>query len=192
MTKKVLVVVSHPDDETIWMGGTLLTNKNEWDLTIISLCRKSDKDRAPKFERACRIYNAGCYMSDIEDTELKDVSTDEIIKEIKKYASGYYDFIYTHGENGEYGHKRHIETNRAVKKMINDKKISCRKLYTFSYVIKGISCLANKNADKFIKFNPNLLKQKKKIIRGVYGFQKNGFEDVCCADAESFDVKEIK
>ena len=41
MEKEALVIVAHPDDETIWMGGTILKNKN-WKWTILSLCRASD------------------------------------------------------------------------------------------------------------------------------------------------------
>ena len=58
MRKKVLVAVAHPDDETIWMGNMLLKNMDNWDTTIISLCRKDDPDRAPKFGKVCEIYKA--------------------------------------------------------------------------------------------------------------------------------------
>ena len=66
MKKRVLVVVAHPDDETIWMGGTLLKNLNNWNLTILSLCRKYDKDRAPKFKKVCKILKAKCFMLNLE------------------------------------------------------------------------------------------------------------------------------
>ena len=55
--KKASIVVAHPDDETIWMGGTILKNKY-WDWTIISLCRKNDPDRMPKFKKVCAYYGA--------------------------------------------------------------------------------------------------------------------------------------
>ena len=55
--KDALCVVAHPDDETIWMGGTILRNKN-FNWTILSLCRKNDLERAEKFKKVCKFYNA--------------------------------------------------------------------------------------------------------------------------------------
>ena len=49
--KSVLIIVAHPDDETLWAGGTILSHP-EWSVFVISLCRASDTDRAPKFNRA--------------------------------------------------------------------------------------------------------------------------------------------
>ena len=28
--KECLIIVAHPDDETIWMGGNILRNKKKW------------------------------------------------------------------------------------------------------------------------------------------------------------------
>ena len=189
MKKKVLVIVAHPDDETIWMGGTLLSNVNNWDLTIISLCRRGDKDRAPKFKKVCRIFKAKCFMSDLEDEKLNDISTSEVIKLIKKYSNKAYDYIFTHGKNGEYGHKRHIDVNKAVLEMLKKKMLSCKKIFFFSYVKKRGFCYANKNSDNFIKLSSNQLKKKKNLIISVYWFGKNSFEDICCRNAEAFKVK---
>lgn len=184
--KKALIIVAHPDDEMIWLGGTLLSNRDKWSLTIISLCRKSDKDRAPRFRRVCGVLKAKGFMFDLEDEKLDDIPVSTIINKIRKCSKKRYDYVFTHGENGEYGHKRHIEVGKAVTEMLRKKMILCKEAYFFSYLKKGKFCYPHKNSDKFINLKDDILKQKRKIVNNVYGFNKNSFEYVCCRDTEAF------
>ena len=47
-SKSIAVIVAHPDDETLWAGGTILSHpSNKW--FIICLCRASDTDRSVRF-----------------------------------------------------------------------------------------------------------------------------------------------
>lgn len=190
---KSLAVVAHPDDELIWMGGFILRNKN-WDWTIVSMCRKDDKDRKPKFEKVCKLLNARNYfISDLDDENLER-SVDE--KEIEARLFGLlktrmYDCIFTHGKNGEYGHIRHKEVHRAVSSFVKSKKIVCKKIFYFDYIKEGDLALANKNADLVVNLNSEELKIKKEIITKDYGFHMGGFEELCCAATESFRVEKI-
>ena len=196
MSKKdILVIVAHPDDETIWSGGTLLKSKDN--KTIISLCRKNDKDRAPKFQKACGILGATGYMSDLDDGEegyYKKVSTRDIINRILEFTKDKsYDVLYTHGENGEYKHRRHINIYNAVNEMLRKKLLSVKEVFYFSYRKRknGFQGYAvyNSNADKLIRLEKPYLKMKKKLIQDVYGYQKGGFEEESCKEIEAFDTK---
>jgi LmbE family N-acetylglucosaminyl deacetylase len=158
--KRILVIVAHPDDETIWAGGMLLRSK--FNKTIICLCRKKDRDRTPRFKKACRILNAKGYISDLDDSEsgnYRKISSKDIIKRISKITKGKdYDYVFTHGENGEYGHQRHVEVHNAVLEMLRGKLLSARRVFFFSYtkVKNGYEDygIYNSNAYKIIKLNP--------------------------------------
>ena len=192
MQKEILVIVAHPDDETIWVGGTILQNRNN-KITIISLCRKNDEDRYPKFLKVCELLNAEAHIFDLDDSEegdYKKITNKEIIDKIKTITKDKkYDELYTHGKNGEYGHIRHKEVHNAVNEMLKKKSLGVKKVFFFDYIKKDEICYNNSNADKLIRLNEFEYKMKKNLINRIYGFEKESFEFKCCKDAESFKIK---
>src|SRR5436190_16883849 len=64
--KSVAVIVAHPDDETLWLGGTILSHPS-WHWFILSLCRGSDQDRCPRFFQALKALGAEGKMNDLDD-----------------------------------------------------------------------------------------------------------------------------
>ena len=66
LIREVAVVVAHPDDETIWVGGTLLMER-DWNCRILGLCRAGDSDRAPKFQKAIASFNAAGELRDSDE-----------------------------------------------------------------------------------------------------------------------------
>src|SRR5579871_2650849 len=64
--RRAAVVVAHPDDETLWCGGYVLTHP-EYLWRIVTLCRASDPDRAPRFRRLLQRLGAEGEMADLDD-----------------------------------------------------------------------------------------------------------------------------
>jgi LmbE family N-acetylglucosaminyl deacetylase len=194
---EALIIVAHPDDETIWMGGTIIRNK-DWNWTILSLTRENDSDRRPKFERVCQIYNAKAIISDLDDTILEPLSLMDIIDKIKtSLLQKKYSFIFTHGKNGEYGHIRHIEVHNAVEQMVQNADLIAKEVFFFNYK-KGENVPYPElkvpepiiSSDFVLDLDEQELELKKKIIREIYGYpNEKGFELMSCNKRESFNAR---
>lgn len=188
---EALVIVAHPDDETIWMGGTILKHENlRW--TIFSLTRRDDPDRAPKFMHVARFYGAKSIISDLEDEGIMNLSESlPHIKSrlIKNLRGRKFDYLFTHGRNGEYGHLRHKGVFLAIRELLKKRLFSARQIFTFAYELdetRGIA-KASSQADFSIKLSPKILKTKEDIIEKMYGFKKSSFESRSSGQVETFN-----
>ncbi|MBN2584966.1 MAG: PIG-L family deacetylase [Planctomycetes bacterium] len=187
---RVLVVVAHPDDETIWCGGAMLQHPDcQW--TVLSLCRGDDPDRAPKFRSVCRRYGAAAHISDLDDSDpLQPI---DVRRDIGSRILGHiddqpWDLVLTHGANGEYGHRRHIEVHQAVAALVAEGALRCGELRTFAYECQTPSgqCRPADDADLRVELAAEELAEKKRIVRELYGFAAGSFEETACISPECF------
>ena len=189
---RCLVVVAHPDDEAIWMGG-LIIRKSVWDWTILCLSRSGDPDREPRFRAAAREFGARAYITDMDDSPvLVELSSDlhEIKDRVKYLVSPKWDLIFTHGAEGEYTrHIRHEQVHSAVYRMVEDSELS-GDLICFAYEDCGGKCIPHPHpcAQAVINLGEWEYAAKRHIVQDIYGFDEGSFELGSTGRAEAFTV----
>jgi len=189
-TRSIAIIVAHPDDETLWTGGLVLSHP-EFKWFILCLCRASDKDRAPRFYKVLKILGADGVMGDLDDgpeqNPLKDKEVEQTI--LKLLPDTHFDLIITHNLTGEYTeHLRHEEISRAVIMLWQSEKISAKELWTFAYEDGEKRYLPRPIwSANFYKLLPEEIWQNKyNIITKDYGYKKNSWEAETTPKGEAF------
>jgi LmbE family N-acetylglucosaminyl deacetylase len=189
-SKSIVVIVAHPDDETLWAGGTILSHpSNKW--FILCLCRASDADRSAKFYKTLKLLNAEGIMGDLNDGPTQEPLDEKELEEyiLKLLPATHFDLIITHSLKGEYTrHLRHEEVNKAVVKLWNKGKIVANELWTFAYEDgnKTYFPRAIEKADSYEILPEHVWSKKYKLITETYGFEKHSWEAETTTLAEAF------
>ncbi len=133
-SKKALVIAAHPDDESLFMGGTIAEFKRwRWTVLCVTDCDKRySKQRRWELLRACRIYNgSGSNVTPVMLGAVKQKGRflkRKVAQKIKDFIDefGPFEVIFTHSDKGDYGHKTHRLIHNVVKEM------ELRNVYNFS------------------------------------------------------------
>jgi len=188
--KTVAIIVAHPDDETLWAGGTIIGHPS-WKCFIVCLCRQSDAERAAKFYEALKILKSDGIMGDMDDgPDQKPLNENEVQQLILELLPPvHYDLVVSHNPSGEYTrHIRHEEVSKAVINLWHSGKISAGELRTFAYEDnnKAYFPRPDRNAPVYqILTKSNWLK-KYSLITETYGFEKTSWEAQTTPKAEAF------
>lgn len=124
--KTALAVVAHPDDETIFLGGTILSY-SEYSWRILCATYERNDMRAVESLRAEKYYRASGIQIDFGFLGHRDarkeenggVDFDQLVNQLRVYAS-WPDIVISHNELGDYCHKAHIAVFDAVNRVFEN------------------------------------------------------------------------
>jgi LmbE family N-acetylglucosaminyl deacetylase len=187
-TKTVVLIVAHPNDETLWAGGTIMMHPS-WRCFVVCLCRGNDKERASRFHNALKILKAEGIMGDLDDgPEQKPLDEDEVERTIiGLIPPWHFDLLITHSPSGE-KHIRHGEISKAVNKLWHSGKLSASELWTFAFE-DGSEEYYPQPIEKtpvYQTLSKRTWFRKFRIITRTYGFKTRSFEARSTSPVESF------
>ena len=190
LSKSVAIIVAHPDDETLWAGGTVLSNPS-WQCFVLCLCRGSDRNRAPKFHNALGALGATGVIADLDDGPDQNPLDASLLENtiLSLLPSKRYDLIITHSPRGEYTrHLRHEEVGKAVINLWNKKSLSTDELWSFAYDDNDRAhCpLPIKIDTAYRKLSASIWGKKYDIVTKIYGFDSDSWEAKTTPTAEAF------
>lgn len=184
------VIVAHPDDETLWSGGLILSNPDT-DWFITALCRGNDPDRSPKFLKAVDRYRATGAIADLDDEPEQDPLPGELVQRsiLGLVPNMPYERIITHAPWGEYTrHRRHEEVSQAVIELWNRGTISANEVWLYAYNDSDGEDLprAVEGAHHHYPLPQSIWQEKYRIITEIYGFLPESWEARVTPQIEAF------
>ncbi len=187
---RALVVVAHPDDETLWVGGTMLLHP-DWRWKVVSLCRGNDLDRRGRFFCAVSRLGGQGTICDVDDGPEQIPLPDSVLQNAIKLKLDNTDFdvIITHSLFGEYTrHLRHEEAGKAVLDLWHAHELTARELWMFAYTdnAKTHYPKAIETADLYVSLPENIWREKRALILDVYGFSHDSWEAMTTPKKEAF------
>jgi LmbE family N-acetylglucosaminyl deacetylase len=187
---RAAVVVAHPDDETLWCGGYILTHP-EFLWRIVTLCRASDPDRAPRFRRVLQRLGAEGEMADLDDgPDQAPLPVGRVQETIARLLAGTnYNLVLTHGPMGEYTrHRRHAECCQAVVELWRSSSLDTQRLWLFAYEDGNRAHLprVRQDADRREVLTDGVWIEKRRMITDLYGFGPESWEAQTTPREEGF------
>lgn len=181
INKKILVIVAHQDDETLFAGGFLTNIYKSCQLTLVCMSQAKYRTqilrRNTEFKRVCELLDAEPILTNFKDSNLVGSNLLEFfktranqVKEMRVFLKETVErirpnIILTHNKVGEYGHCYHKVIHRLCSEFSN--------VYNF-----GVNLKAPKATVKYNKI-------KKRELFGCYPkFNSSSF----CKRFLGFDI----
>lgn len=150
-----LMIVAHPDDETLFGGGLLLSK----DWTVICVTGGDNPVRRKEFLSVMKEVDADCEIWSYPDVWEGHFNMSLLSKELVRVIRGRrWDMIVTHNSEGEYGHTQHKALFSIVSSLVKTG------LWVFKYPV-----------GKLWQLDPKVVEKKRELLQ-MYKSRLPGFE----------------
>ena len=188
--RRAAVVVAHPDDETLWCGGYILTHP-EYSLAHREPVQRGRSGPCAKIPPGSRRLGAEGEMADLDDgpDQTPLPAGADSGDHAQLMAGTGYNLILSHGPNGEYTrHRRHRECCQAVVELWRSGVIHTSRLWLFAYEDGGGAYLprVRDDADRREFLTDEVWLEKRRLITDLYGFEPGSWEARCTPREEGF------
>jgi len=157
-----VMVVAHPDDESLW-GGFTLASDEPW--TVLCMTHSRTVERRRDFYQSLAILGQVGAMLDLPDREEVPATREDIEQMTQVLTpiiqSPSVKRVMTHGTLGEYGHPLHRTVNAVVTDLAPDKE----RLWYFSFDAK-----TSLDTVDFRRYG-----RKLRAIRNYFGDEENWY-----------------
>ncbi len=163
-----LLVVAHPDDESLFFGALLAQNKNlKWTVLCITDGNAEGRgnDRHQELLQATKKLGVKNLLHwDFPDRYPGRLAMAELQERLKTLDN--FNVVFTHGILGEYGHPHHQDTSFAVHKEFSKRKIP---VWSAAY---------NSLGSHSVSVNAATFKLKAKILQEIYRLETARFLNI--------------
>lgn len=168
---KKLMIVAHPDDETLWGGANLFKDR----YFVVCLTNGFNSERSNNFKELLKFTNnSGIILNypDEQDNIRDDWSEvrNGILKDLSKLLNyQYWEKIVTHGPDGTTGHIHHKKTCKYVTKIVKEYN-EYNNLYYFGkfYKQKKLPKYLPRISDEELSYKIKEINIYQSVIKNIY------------------------
>ena len=188
--KSVAIIVSHPDEETLWAGGTILSHPL-WNCFVVCLSKANDPELAPRFYNALKVLKAEGVMGNLDEiADYKSINEKELERSIVQLLPNTrFDLIITHNSVGENpNNQQHEAVNKTVIKLWEDGIIAADELWTFANGEENMEHYTKPIEEPEVQqeLSKHIWSRKYNIITRIFGYNEKSWQARTTPSTETF------
>jgi len=189
--KSVAIIVTHPDEETLWAGGTILSHP-EWSFFVVCLSNGNNPELAPRFYNALKLLKSEGVMGNFnyKSCQVQKHKNELERTIIQLLPDTHFDIVISHNSFSESSNDYiHEAVNESIIKLRQEGFISANEIWTFAYDDGSLKYYSDSNEERpqvLQKLSKKVWSQKHKIITRIFGFDEKSWEAKTTPLTEAF------